>query len=141
MPTIDAINAMNETELGAGLLACCGSHAWVNHMIARRPFQSETGLRDAADSLWRELQPADWLEAFAHHPRIGETSRGWSAREQSAAARADGEIRQELAHAQHDYEIRFGHIYIICATGRSAGEILTNLRQRMANDANTELEV
>src|SRR5579862_4185239 len=144
MATLDAINAMNETELGAQLMACCGSRAWANHMIARRPFRSEADLRGTADSVWRELKAADWLEAFAEHPRIGESAASvgnWSAKEQSAAARAADDVKRELARAQRDYENRFGHIYIICATGRSAGEILTNLRQRMSNDARAELDI
>ena len=93
---------------------------------------------------------SDWLEAFSHHPRIGEsssaagggaTARGWSASEQASVASAGEETRIGLARLNHEYEQRFGFIYIVCATGRSAADLLDLARTRMHNDRDTELRI
>jgi OHCU decarboxylase len=130
--------------------SCCGSREWVRRMLGRRPFGSADALLRSADEVWWALERADWLEAFAHHPRIGERdsaapqdarARAWSAGEQLGVARADAGVRASLADGNREYERRFGHIYIVCASGRSAEEMLAFLRERLANDAATELRV
>jgi OHCU decarboxylase len=119
-------------------------------MLARRPFESVDDLLAAADEAWRATGPKDWDEAFAHHPRIGErhaaapasaAARAWSAGEQGSAAGAGAATRAELAEANEAYERRFGRIYIVCATGRSAEEMLADIAARMKNDPDRERAV
>jgi OHCU decarboxylase len=119
-------------------------------MVSRRPFFSRDAVLRAADDEWNALAERDWLEAFAHHPRIGESSaaaggsamaRGWSSTEQAAVASASHDARIGLARLNRDYEQRFGFIYIVCAAGKSAGELLDLAASRMHNDRETELRV
>lgn len=132
------------------LQSCCGATAWVQEMIAQRPFHTLQRLFDAAESIWWSLTPDDWREAFDHHPRIGErssvasqteTAQAWSAAEQGGAATAGDAARQALADGNREYERRFGHIYLVCATGKSAEELLAILRDRLQNDPVTEMRV
>jgi OHCU decarboxylase len=111
-------------------------------MIERRPFGLREAIFNAADEIWKSLDPSDWLEAFAHHPRIGEeTNNSVAAREQSGVKSATDDIRAQLAQINRDYEQRFGYIYIVCATGKSAEEMLAIARDRLNNDPSTELAV
>jgi 2-oxo-4-hydroxy-4-carboxy-5-ureidoimidazoline decarboxylase len=129
---------------------CCGSSRWISAMVARRPFGSMERLLAAADETWRSLGPDDWREAFAHHPRIGErraarpeSERGaaWAAGEQAGMGVAGDDVRQALASANREYERRFGYIYIVCASGRTAEELLATVTERLRNDPDTELSV
>ncbi len=111
-------------------------------MAARRPFASEAAALDAADRVWKSLFPADWLEAFRAHPRIGgREARGRQAEEQAGALSASEATRAALAEANWLYEERFGRIYIVCASGKGAEEMLDLCRRRLHNDAETELAV
>jgi len=111
-------------------------------MAARRPFASEAAALDAADRVWKSLFPADWLEAFRAHPRIGgREARGPQAEEQAGALSASETTRAALAEANRLYEERFGRIYIVCASGKGAEEMLDLCRRRLHNDAETELAV
>jgi OHCU decarboxylase len=132
-------NRLPEQEAVRDLLACCGSRAWARAMAQRRPFGSAEDLLAAADSIWRDLAPEDWLEAFRAHPRIGEHASGTAAREQAGTVSAPAEVREALARANREYEERFGHIFIVCATGKSAEEMLAICRARLHNDPKTEL--
>lgn len=132
------------------LLTCCGSRAWAKLLAIRRPFPDEEALLAAADEVWWSLSPDDWLEAFRAHPRIGERQaeagqtereQAWSAREQAGVAAAAEETRAALARGNREYEERFGHIYIVCAAGRSAAELLDTLRSRLTNEPAAELRV
>jgi OHCU decarboxylase len=132
------------------ILPCCGSTAWAHELTARRPFNDEASLITASDEVWRQLQPEDWLEAFSKHPRIGERkapsaassqSAAWSAQEQQNAAFAAESVQQALAQANRAYEQRFDRVFIVCATGKSAEEMLDNLHARMQNDDSIELHV
>ena len=133
----------------AGLLAsCCGSTGWVQAMVAARPFGSLPALLSAAERCWADLKPADWLEAFRHHPRIGEQaaavpqrpeSGGWSAAEQAGVGSAPDATRQALAELNRQYEARFGYIYIVSAAGKSAEELLAIARERLRNAPDVEL--
>jgi OHCU decarboxylase len=127
-------------EARALLAGCCGSARWVDAMLVRRPFGSMTTLLESADSVWRGLSEADWLEAFRHHPKIGDRSaQGIARQEQSGAVSARPALVQELADANREYEVRFGFIFIICATGKSAESMLEALHNRLRNDAQTEI--
>jgi OHCU decarboxylase len=119
-------------------------------MLAQRPFSSVDAMLAAADDAWHATGPADWEEAFAHHPRIGEheaaapvsaAARAWSALEQVSASRAGPAVRDALAEANQAYERRFGRIYLVCAAGRSVQELLADLETRMRNDPERELAI
>jgi len=111
-------------------------------MTARRPFRDVEEILAAADDIWRSLEPADWLEAFGAHPRIGErTADRQASQEQSGAAAADAVVSARLLQGNRDYEARFGYIFIICAQGRSAEEMLEALERRLRNTAAEELPI
>ncbi|MGA2416992.1 MAG: 2-oxo-4-hydroxy-4-carboxy-5-ureidoimidazoline decarboxylase [Candidatus Sulfotelmatobacter sp.] len=141
-------NVASEDEAAAQILRGCGSRAWAREMTARRPFQDENALESAADEIWDRLTEADWLEAFRSHPRIGESkaanpeaqaAEAWANQEQRQVADADDAVKIALAERNREYERKFGYIYIVCATGKSAAEMLQILDRRLQNDAATEL--
>jgi 2-oxo-4-hydroxy-4-carboxy-5-ureidoimidazoline decarboxylase len=141
-------NALPMEEAEREMLPCCGSKAWAGGMAARRPFPDVTTLLAASDETWSNLTAADWIEAFRSHPRIGESraaqsalaqSATWSVQEQKKIANAGDAVKIGLAEANLEYERRFRHIFIVCATGKSAPEILEILRRRLQNDDATEL--
>ena len=143
-------DALPDYDAAALLESCCGSHAWVQAMVERRPFRSLVRALNEAEEIWWSLAPEDWREAFDHHPRIGERSaatpqgivaRAWSADEQRSVAVSSDGTRQALVEGNREYERKFGHIYLVCATGKSAEELLALLRARLSNDAETELRV
>jgi 2-oxo-4-hydroxy-4-carboxy-5-ureidoimidazoline decarboxylase len=118
-------------------------------MASKRPIRDAASLLETSDAIWRSLGNADWLEAFRSHPRIGETraeqtaeaqSSAWSAQEQQKAATADEDVKMALKRGNREYEEKFGRIFIVCATGKSAVETLEILRRRLHNDAATELQ-
>lgn len=119
-------------------------------MLLRRPFGSDAALKAAAREQWFLLGENDWLEAFSHHPKIGDRSslaarfpatHDLSAREQSAVAVASARVIEQLAHANEEYFAKFGFIFIVCATGKSAIEMLQLMRDRLDNDRATELRI
>ena len=141
-------NGLSPELATAQILPCCGSSVWAAELSARRPLSDEASLLAASDEIWRGLDPGDWLEAFSKHPRIGERrapsaassqSASWSAQEQKDVAAAAESVQQALAAANHTYEQRFGRVFIVCATGKSAEEMLNILQQRLQNDEATEL--
>jgi 2-oxo-4-hydroxy-4-carboxy-5-ureidoimidazoline decarboxylase len=147
---VAAFDAMPDHEAAMVLQTCCGTSAWVQGMTVRRPFGTLPVLLQSADELWWSLRPDDWREAFDHHPRIGgdaaaatqtERAKAWSSEEQHGASAASAQVRQALAEGNREYERRFGHIYLVCATGRSADELLGMLRARLTNDPATELRI
>ncbi len=132
----------------AELRACCGSRRWAEEMARRRPFRTEEALLAAAEEVFSALGRQDWLEAFRAHPRIGSArdvaaqsarTRAWSEAEQAGARAAAADTLAALAEANRAYEERFGHIFIVCATGKTADEMLAACRARLAHDAETEL--
>jgi 2-oxo-4-hydroxy-4-carboxy-5-ureidoimidazoline decarboxylase len=139
-------NGLGLDDAAEVILPCNGSPVWATLVAYNRPFDSPAELFARSDEIWRSLPEEDWLEAFDSHPRIGEQkakaataqSLSWSEGEQSAAA-PDDAVRDALALANREYEEKFGRIFLLCATGRSAPEMLAILRQRMQNDAATEL--
>ena len=147
---VAAFDALPEYDAAPLLESCCGSHAWIQAMLERRPFRSLARILDEADEIWWSLSPEDWREAFDHHPRIGDQSaaapqaavaRAWSADEQRGIAQSSEGTRQALADGNRQYERKFGHIYLVCAAGKSAQEMLALLRSRLSNDPATELQV
>jgi OHCU decarboxylase len=142
-----AWNEADKAKAHYDMLACCGAPRWADEMVARRPFVSIGELHATADHLWSTMAESDWLVAFACHPRIGERknthatpkSATWSRREQSSAASASETVLSELAELNARYEERFGFTYIVCATGRSADEMLAILKRRVASDRSAEL--
>jgi OHCU decarboxylase len=120
----------------------CGSRRWAERMAARRPFATPHEMLQAADDIWWSLDAEDWLEAFRAHPRIGEATLDRDAsREQSSMAAADADVRARLAQGNREYEARFGYIFIVCAAGKSAGEMLAMLKRRLQNAPDEELRV
>jgi OHCU decarboxylase len=138
---LDRFNSLPAGEVAETLLACCGSRAWARRMVKSRPFQDLASLREKSDAIWRSLGGEDWREAFAAHPRIGEKGSRWSEQEQAGASDASSETLAELIAANQEYETRFGHIFIVCATGKSAAEMLSLLRHRLDNDREIELYI
>jgi allantoicase len=134
-------NAMSAEEAESGMLACCGSKRWARKMAEARPFSGEDELFANADRIFRDLSAEDWLEAFAAHPKIGERASGEAATEQAGARGASPETLAALARANREYEERFGYIFIVCASGRSAEEMLDLCRRRLHNAAAEELKV
>ena len=132
------------------LTACCGSSRWVDRMLVRRPFGSRVGLLTAAREEWDALAPHDWREAFAHHPKIGDreslsarfpATHEMSEHEQAGVAGASETVLDALADGNRAYEDRFGYIFIVCASGKSADAMLAVLRQRLSNDPDDELRI
>ena len=147
MNTIPALNAAAPDDAEPALLACCASRRWAAVVLAARPYAGLPALIAVSDATLAALDWGDVEEALAGHPRIGERMRGtgreaeWSRREQSAAATGDNDLRAALTAGNVEYEQRFGHVFLIRASGRTAPEILANLHQRLRNDDATERDV
>jgi OHCU decarboxylase len=146
--SINRINELSSHQAEPEFLKCCGSTAWAKAMSGARPFSNSDELSAKADEIWWNLDEQDWLEAFRAHPKIGEKkaaaaqsteAAAWSAQEQSESERAAAETKAALAEGNREYEQRFGFIFIICATGRSAEEMLAALNGRLNNDRKTEI--
>ncbi|WP_169944690.1 2-oxo-4-hydroxy-4-carboxy-5-ureidoimidazoline decarboxylase [Microbispora sp. H11081] len=126
------------------LRSCCSSTTWVEKVAARGPYEDLDGLRRVSGSVFAELAWDDVLEALAAHPRIGERPGGagreaaWSRAEQSGTADAGGDVLGALREGNAAYESRFGHVYLVRATGRDAAELLALLRERLGHDEETE---
>ncbi len=150
----DALAAFDSLSPEASMdmfLRCCGAHAWAITMSQRRPFEDRAALMRTADQVWWSLDEGAWLEAFAAHPRIGQkvpppalpTAGGdpsrWAAQEQKSTATASPELMAELAAANDHYVDKHGFIYIVCASGRAAADMLADLRARLGNDRATEI--
>jgi len=145
------LNEMPDAAAARELLRCCGSTRWAREMAQARPFAAVAAVAAAADKISDTLDAADWLEAFAAHPRIGESSMSggsgksatseWSQQEQAGVHGASGAVRERLAVRHRDYEARFGYIFIVCATGKSSEEMLASLERRLAHNPSDELRV
>ncbi|MFF5259063.1 2-oxo-4-hydroxy-4-carboxy-5-ureidoimidazoline decarboxylase [Actinomadura viridis] len=144
---LDGFNALPAADAESGLLACCASRRWAAGVAAGRPYADAEALCSASDALLDALDWADVEEALAAHPRIGERARGtgreasWSRGEQSGMDAAEVAVRESLAAGNRRYEERFGHVFLICATGLGAGDMLAALEERLGNDAAAEREV
>jgi 2-oxo-4-hydroxy-4-carboxy-5-ureidoimidazoline decarboxylase len=134
-------NALPEEAVHRALLECCPSRRWADAVAAGRPYASVDALLAASDAAAAGLGESDLRAALAGHPRIGQPAAGQPAREQAGVASADAATRQALTAGNAEYEHRFGHIYLVCAAGRSAAELLSLLRERLRNDRETEWDV
>jgi allantoicase len=150
-PLLGFINGLTKDAAQEAFRRCCGARRWATQMAAARPFRSRAHLFGEADRIWWRLGDGDWREAFTHHPRIGAdvaalrqkfaATADWSAGEQSGMSAADESTIQALAAGNVAYEARYGHIFIVCATGLRADEMLARLQARMDNEPAFELRV
>lgn len=147
-PVLARWNALPSAEAAQEILPCCGSSRWAGEIARRRPVHSEAELFAASDQVWWGLTAFDWDEAFRSHPRIGDRkpaasathqSSTWSRQEQNGLDAQDAHTLAELARSNEEYEERFGRVFLVCATGKSAVEMLEILRRRLGNDTATEL--
>lgn len=148
MLDIAALNTLPTDTARAELLKCCGAPAWADEMLAQRPFATAEAVHATAAAVWARLPRAEWLAAFAAHPRIGDLSSlrqkfastaNWSAVEQAGVVSADDAVLTALAVGNQQYLERFGYIFIVCATGKSAEEMFDQLQARLPNDPDAEL--
>jgi 2-oxo-4-hydroxy-4-carboxy-5-ureidoimidazoline decarboxylase len=132
------------------LLQCCGSEEWVNKMLTIFPVEDLVELLDAAEQKWNECTELEQMQAFEHHPKIGDinslkekftNTAEWAATEQSVVINSNENILRELARANEEYVKKFGFIFIICATGKSANEMLSNLKSRLNNNKQEEVKI
>ena len=147
---LDTLNSLSPSDAVAELMKCCGSTRWAERMAAERPFEVVAELLESTDRIWWELEPKDWLEAFKHHPKIGEKkaaplqsseAAAWSEQEQESTRTADEDLLKELSALNRAYEDRFGFIFIVCATGKTTEEMLALLKERLGNDYATEVRI
>jgi 2-oxo-4-hydroxy-4-carboxy-5-ureidoimidazoline decarboxylase len=148
--TVEELNRLPEPEARATLERCCGSAAWVARMCASRPFADLDHVFREAERAGEPLRRDDWLEAFAHHPRIGDVealrerfagTATWASEEQRGASSGGEAMLAALAEGNRAYEEKFGYIFIVCATGKSADEMLALLRARLPHDPESELPI
>ena len=146
--TLAELNTVPRYRAEAELTQCCGSRAWVRAMAGRRPFNSLDRLLRAASEVWWRLDEGDWREAFSAHPQIGERkaaastsaqAQAWSAREQAGVSRAGVGVTMGLEEANREYLAKFGHIFIVCAAGKTAEDMLAILRARLLNSPEQEI--
>jgi len=146
--TLDKFNNVSLDEVQQLFRQCCSSEAWVKRMAEDRPYASAEALLLAADRNWLEMTEADYLQAFEGHPKIGDitslktkyaNTQKLASGEQSAVDEAGDEILQKLAQGNEAYQEKFGFIFIVCATGKSATEMLALLDMRLPNERATEL--
>ena len=146
-----ALNTMSPEAARAALIRCCGASAWVAQMLARRPYSSDAEVDAAAAQSWETMARDDLLEAFSHHPKIGASleqlrkkfadTASLSAAEQAGAAGASEQVLTDLQAGNLRYEARFGFIFIVCATGKTAAQMLALLEARIDNPPVLELQL
>lgn len=148
--TLSELNAFPRYRAEGELVKCCGSTAWVRAMTGRRPFTNRDRLFRAASEVWWHLDADDWMEAFRAHPRIGEQravvhapaqAQVWSALEQSSVNRGSAGVITALEEANEEYFAKFGYIFIVCASGKGADEMLSILKSRLPNQPEAEIRV
>ncbi|MBA3992622.1 MAG: OHCU decarboxylase [Cyanobacteria bacterium DS2.3.42] len=146
----EILNTASIDEAEVALARCCGSTKWVAKMLEQRPFHSVEELFNAADHIWFKLAPEDWLEAFSHHPRIGDvdslrakfaSTASWCENEQNGVSQATEDVLHQLSALNDDYFEKYGYIFIVCATGKTADQMLEILKSRMPNNKDEELKV
>jgi 2-oxo-4-hydroxy-4-carboxy-5-ureidoimidazoline decarboxylase len=148
--TLSHLNALTPVARTAALATCCGATAWVAALNPQFPFATADALYSEAARLWYSLTEDDWREAFTHHPKIGDvralkekfaSTATWAAGEQGAVKHATQETLEALAAGNDAYERRFGYIFIVCATGKSAAEMLVLLQARLPNEPSQEIHI
>lgn len=148
--TLHDLNTLPKQQLKEELTKCCGSSAWVSKMLPFFPADDLVELLEDAEEQWWKCSEADWKEAFSHHPKIGDieslqkkfaSTAGWASGEQSGVNTASQQTLEELAEGNKQYEEKFGYIFIVCATGKSADEMLAMLEIRLQNSPEVEIEI
>jgi 2-oxo-4-hydroxy-4-carboxy-5-ureidoimidazoline decarboxylase len=148
--TLHELNTLPKSQLRQELMKCCGSTAWVEKIMTFFPIEDLVELLEDAEEQWFKCTPEDWKEAFSHHPKIGDldslkrkfaSTANWAMGEQSGASTASEETIKALAKGNREYEVKFGYIFIVCATGKSASEMLAILQSRLTNDPKEEIEI
>lgn len=148
--TLHELNTLPGPKLAEALLTCCGSAAWVERMLPLFPADDLVDLLENAEEQWWRCSASDWKEAFAAHPKIGDltalqkkfsATATWATDEQGGVRAASPGTIEALAEGNRRYEERFGYIFIICATGKSADEMLAALTERLKNDPRDEIEI
>ena len=147
--TIKTLNGLDSSEAAAQFNLCCGATNWIKIMNQSRPFQNKNEVYQQAESIWFSLSSEDWLEAFTHHPKIGDidslrkkfhNTKSISKNEQSGVNDAEKSTLNNLAKSNQLYEDKFGFIFIVCATGKSADEMLALIKMRLNNNAKIEMQ-
>ena len=147
---LELLNSLPAPEAERQFLKCCGCGNWATRMAEERPFGSVQEMTETADRIWWSLEPSDWLEAFHSHPKIGEKkaaadtsvdAQKWSEAEQAGTRDAAQQTMDDLVQLNLEYEEKFGHIFIVCASGKTSEEMLTGLRERYNNDPSEELRI
>ena len=147
--TLTELNSLPKPVLAEALQKCCGSMAWVENMVAQFPLANAESLMGQAQAQWNQLSETDWREAFTHHPQIGgdvealrakfASTSTWAEGEQASVKTASQETLEALATGNEDYERKFGYIFIVCATGKTADEMLALLQARLPHQAQEEI--
>ena len=147
--TIKTLNGLDSSEAAAQFNLCCGATNWIKMMNQSRPFQNKNEVYQQAESIWLSLSSEDWLEAFTHHPKIGninslrkkfQNTKSISKNEQSGVNNATESTLKDLAESNQLYEDKFGFIFIVCATGKSSDEMLALIKMRLNNNAKIEMQ-
>ncbi|MBC7888136.1 MAG: 2-oxo-4-hydroxy-4-carboxy-5-ureidoimidazoline decarboxylase [Ferruginibacter sp.] len=148
--TLHELNILPTESLKQELFKCCGSANWVNKMLPFFPADDLVEILEDAEEQWYACTEEDWKEAFTHHPKIGDVdslekkfaaTAQWASGEQATVNTASRDIISDLAAANESYEKKFGYIFIVCATGKTAEEMLTLLRQRLSNGPEEEIKI
>ncbi len=148
--TIQQLNDLSEGQLKEQLFKCCGSTSWVEKLAEKFPFASKEELKTESDKIWFSLNEKEWKEAFTHHPKIGDvkslknkfaSTANWASGEQSGVQSAEEQTIIELKKGNDEYEKKFGYIFIVCATGKSALEMLAILKVRLKNSPREEIKI
>jgi 2-oxo-4-hydroxy-4-carboxy-5-ureidoimidazoline decarboxylase len=146
--SLPELNQLPVNQLKEALVTCCGSTAWVNEMAEIFPVESKESLFEQAEIIWFSLDESDWREAFGHHPKIGDinslrekfaNTSAWASGEQSGVSTASEQVLDDLLAGNRLYEDKFGYIFIVCATGKSAEEMLEILNSRLPNSPDDEI--
>ena len=147
--TIKTLNGLDSSEAAAQFNLCCGATNWIKIMNQSRPFQNKNEVYQQAESIWFSLSSEDWLEAFTHHPKIGDidslrkkfhNTKSISKNEQSGVNDVEKSTLKNLAESNQLYEDKFGFIFIVCATGKSSDEMLALIKMRLNNNAKIEMQ-
>lgn len=148
--TLHELNTLSKQQLIQELTKCCGSSAWVNKMLPFFPADDLVELLEDAEEQWFKCSEEDWKEAFAQHPNIGDveslqkkfaSTALWASAEQAGVNNASQQTIEALAEANKKYEDKFGYIFIVCATGKPAEEMLEILQERLKNEPKDEIEI
>ena len=147
---LSELNQLPQNQLKEQLTKCCGASIWVEKMASLFPFSAKEHLMQKADEVWNSLAKKDWVEAFRHHPKIGDSkslkekfdnTAKWAAGEQASVQQASQQTIEALAKGNKEYEDKFGYIFIVCATGKSAEEMLHILKARLPNKPEEEIKI